>query len=497
MRKSICRSILLQAAFALAACLLPPAPARAAITFTDQNTNIFSSMSVCAVISASTTYRMYMTSESYKIVSATSTDLVAWSLEPGFRVSTSAAAGVDSSSITSCGVIVASSAASGYLYRMFYSGISSVGAYSVLSATSADGLTWSKESGARLQVNGGSGFVGSPKPFQTDSSTVRLFYVADKDGTNSPANFRVYSASSADGGVTLTAEGAVLSDKAYAVWVATLTDNRTRLYYSAPLTGETTGSQVLSAVSTDGKTFAAESGVRFSTSSALASLGDPVVVRATSTESYRWHLFMTYVRAGSAMPYVTRAYGLHHLLLTSSPSRVLKSAGTTAFAMTGEVFSASSQVSFYQAGSTITATVTSCANDLSLVGTFDPTNRGLGFYNAVVTNLGGTTSTLANALYIDVPAGTITLTDNLFRPLRGGSVQIAIETFNDGPLTVKLYTSDGGFITTLYDGYLPAGVKNLTWSGRTALGSTVASGVYLLRVRGEKLSVTEKIVVIK
>ncbi|MFA5139575.1 MAG: hypothetical protein WC728_10120 [Elusimicrobiota bacterium] len=497
MRRIFCRSKLLPAAFTLAACLLLPRSAGAAITFTDQNTNIFSSMTAHAVIKTSTTYRMYMTSESYKIVSATSTDLVSWSLEPGVRISTSATADIDSSSITSCGIILATSAASGYLYRMFYVGISSVGAYSVLSATSADGLTWSKESGVRLQVSTGSGFVGSPKPFQTDSSTVRLFYVADNAGANSPENFRIYTASSTDGGVTLSTEGLTLSDKAYGVWVTTLTDARTRLYYSAPLTGGTTGSQVLSAISTDGKTFTAESGVRFSTPSASASLSDPVVVRATSTESYRWHMFMTYVQAGSTLPYVTRAYGLQPLLLTSSPARVLKSAGVTAFTMTGEVLSASSQVTFYQVGSTITAAVTSSANDLQLAGTFDPSNHGLGFYNAVVTNPGGTTSSLANALYIDVPAGTITLTDNLFRPLRGGTVRISIQTFNDGPLTVKLYTSDGGYISTLYDGYMPAGVQNLVWDGKTTLGNTVASGVYLLWVRGEKLSVTEKIVVIK
>ena len=70
-------------------------------------------------------------------------------------------------------------------------------------------------------------------------------------------------------------------------------------------------------------------------------------------------------------------------------------------------------------------------------------------------------------------------------------------TFNDGPLSVKLYTPTGGLVKTLYDSYAPSGTTTLFWDGTTAAGHTVASGLYLLRTVGQKIDSSEKIVVIK
>ncbi len=74
---------------------------------------------------------------------------------------------------------------------------------------------------------------------------------------------------------------------------------------------------------------------------------------------------------------------------------------------------------------------------------------------------------------------------------------IAANTFNDGRLTVRLYTLKGAPVATLLDTYAQAGTTTVFWDGKTALGNTVASGVYLLRVIGQKIDVKEKIVVIK
>ena len=104
---------------------------------------------------------------------------------------------------------------------------------------------------------------------------------------------------------------------------------------------------------------------------------------------------------------------------------------------------------------------------------------------------------MANALKVDFSPGTVRLTDNLIRPRNGTQTKIDAMTFNAGHLAVKLYTLNGGLVKTLYDDYAPEGTTTLFWDGRTGLGHTVASGVYLLRTVGQKISTSDKIVVIK
>ena len=100
---------------------------------------------------------------------------------------------------------------------MFYVGLSTSGLYSLLSASSADGLTWTKESGIRLQFNGGQIFLNSPRPVNVSNTQLRLFYVRDSVGNRLASDYRVYSATSSDGGLSFSEEGSVLSATAYAV----------------------------------------------------------------------------------------------------------------------------------------------------------------------------------------------------------------------------------------------------------------------------------------
>jgi hypothetical protein len=488
------------AGMVLVACAAMPQSAQAVITFDAEGGTIQSSMTVQAIVPMSGGgYRMYLSSEGYRILSATSTDQAGWSpIESGVRLSTSATAGVDSSSITSLGIFIATNSADNFM-RMYYVGVSSVGYYRILSATSAwnDGLTWVKETSTHVIKNNGLGFLDSPRPFAESTSLMRLYYVTDNAGLNTPANYRVYTASSNDGGLTFTDDGVLLtSDVAYQVSVTTLTDGRTRLYYSAPLTGETTGSQVLSAIAASGsQSFASETGVRHSTSSSSAELTYPVVIR--TTETFRWRMYHSFTPSGSTIPYVTSAFTSSPTIISFSPTTMEASQSQVDYTVTGEIFSLSPAVTFFTGGDTLTATTVNRTNDLELTGSMNPLGKAIGSWTATVTNADGAAHSLTSAFRVTLPPAEITMVDNLFRPNSGGQVSASVKTFGAGHVTIRLYTSSGQLIKTLVDEDAPAGTTSTSWNGRTLSGHVAASGVYLLHINAPGADVFRKVVIIK
>lgn len=488
------RAKLLLAGFFIA--LSAAAPAGAVISFTAKDGILFSSMTPQAVVPYASGYRMYLSSGGFRVLSATSTDLVSWGLEGGVRLSTGVAAALDASSITSCGVYFSTNPADAL--RMYYTAISTSGRYSVLSATSTDGLSWGKESGVRLRSNGGSGYIDSVRPFPVSASLMRLFYIADNSGGDASSNYRVFSASSADGGVNFGGDAAVLSsEQAFQVSVTSLADARVRVYYTQPLTAQTTVTQVLSAIAADiaAFSFSKESGVRLSTASTAAGLTHPVVVRAT--DSYQWRMFHALHPSSSTGPFVAGALANTPLVLTMDPAKILNSGTAISFTLAGEIFASPPAVTFTIGGDTITPTGVAAATELKLTGTLNPLGRTTGNWHAVVTNPDGGVGTLAPAFVMDIPPGETTIVDNLLRPRQGGATTLGIKTFGSGRITVNLYTTGGALLRTLMDQDQPAGSYSVAWDGTTSLGGTVASGVYLLHIRGPRIDKLEKIVVIK
>ena len=86
------------------------------------------------------------------------------------------------------------------------------------------------------------------------------------------------------------------------------------------------------------------------------------------------------------------------------------------------------------------------ANDQSFTATFNTQGAALGSWDLVVTNSNGLSTTLPKAVLIDFPGGNVQLTDNLFRPLRGGKCKIEVTTFTPGPITVKIRATSGQLI---------------------------------------------------
>lgn len=65
--------------------------------------------------------------------------------------------------------------------------------------------------------------------------------------------------------------------------------------------------------------------------------------------------------------------------------------------------------------------------------------------------------------------------------------------------TVKLevYNINGRLVKTIVNAAFAAGSYNATWEGRDSNNKTVASGIYFIRLQGEKISHTRQIILIK
>ena len=479
----------LRAALLAAAGLFAAATARATPSFDKESTVVFASATPQAFTGAYPNLRMYFIRQSTgsEVGSALSADGIAWVEDsPVGRVSTNTTPSVSASSITGCGVLPLT----GGGFRMLYSIVSTTGAYRIHSATSADGLAWANDAGVR--IDGGATALSSPKLVTLRDGSWRLYYVS------APLS-RVFTSRSADQGLTWSAPAVAVTTTAYEVGASVLTNGKVRLYFTESQPGSSSGTVVVSALSTDagGSAFNVEAGFRVSTSVASGALSFPVPAR--STDTFRWRLYYDFADPG------TGSTAAVHSALTGAPApvavapaSVLNSATTATLTITGDVFSAPAPtLQLSLGGSLLTPTSVTRVDDQTLTATFNVFNVPTGRWDLTVTNADANAATLAGALLIDFAGGSISMTNNLFRPRSGGVVTISVTTFNDGNLLARLYTIDGRPVRTLFDGPNPKGVRLLTWNGSDAGGSAVASGVYLLRVLAPKIDLKDKIVVIR
>ncbi|MBI4376259.1 MAG: hypothetical protein HY549_07390 [Elusimicrobia bacterium] len=438
--------------------------------------------------------RVYFIRNSSQVLSAVTTDGINFTQDSGVRLSSLTAPALDIaiSSITGLSVLPLD----GGGFRMLYSVIGTTGAFRIYSATSADGFSWANDTGTRISVDSGLTFAQYPSLVELTSGDWRLYYVQNATGTL-PSGRRIYTALSGNQGRDFGASAVAVDSEASYVSGARLTDGRVRLYYTAPLSGQTTHTAVLSALSSNsnGNSFSAESGVRFSTSNS-GSLTYPFVMR--STESFRWRLYYHFISPSTTTADARSALTLSPEPQSLSPSTVFRINPAGSFTILGEVFSPAPAAVLTQTGQTdIAGASLSRVDDQTITVSFDTQNKALNFWNLVVTNADGVSGTLSNALFIDFPGGSVDVTDNLFRPNRGQRAKIDVTVFKTDRASVTLYTNTGERVATLLDQTLPEGTTTVYWDGRNSQGQKVASGVYLLRAVGPKINVTQKIVVIK
>jgi hypothetical protein len=176
---------------------------------------------------------------------------------------------------------------------------------------------------------------------------------------------------------------------------------------------------------------------------------------------------------------------------------VFKSDPPVQFLLKGEVFDPLMTAKLTAGAGLIAGAGAVHTDDQTFSATFNTQGQALGFWDTTVTNPNGLASTLVGSVLIDFQGGSVTMLDNLIRPLQGGKTKVTVTVYDGGTITVKLYTLSGRSVSTLVDSTLPAGTYTYQWDGTASSGQRVASGVYLVRVKGPKLDTTNKIVVIK
>lgn len=476
MRAALAAGLLLLASLATAAPTFMPELGTIRVT----------SATIQAAVGAFPTQRVYYIRGSSLVYSATTADGVTMTEEAGVRLSSLTVPAIDIkiSSITGLSILPLT----GGGFRMLYSVIGTTNAYRIYSATSSDGLAWANDTGTAIAVNGSS--AAFPSLVKLASGDWRAYYVQGSS--------QIFSALSTNQGRNWAA-GAVAftaSVQPGQVSATKLTNNDVRLYYSAPLAGGTSNVLVLSAISPDsnGSSFSAETGIRLSTSP--GALSYPFVTATTDT--FRFRMYYDYappnVSTGDAYSATADAPAPSAI----SPSRVINSLATGQSTVTGDIFSPGVTALLRMSGQAdIPGVGLTRSDDQTFAATFNTQGAPTGFWALVVTNANGLTTTLPQALFVDFPGGSVATTDNLIRPRNGQKASITVTTYNAGQVTAKLYTLDGRPVLTLFDGQAPAGKLTLLWGGTTGSGGTVASGVYVLHVKGPKLDDISKIVVIK
>jgi hypothetical protein len=437
--------------------------------------------------------RFYYIRASTEVFSATSVNGLDMTEEAGVRLSSLTVPTIDIAvtSITALSLLPLD----GGGFRMAYAVQGTTGAFNVYTASSADGLAWANDTGTAIV--GGTTFNGYPSLVELDSTVWAMFFVKDSAGGNAPSNYRIYRATSVNEGRNwgLAPATALFATQAGGVSATKLTDGRVRLWFNSIPTGGSSTTVVMSALSSDAlaTSFTLESGLRLSTSP--GTVFSPYVER--STDAWRWRMYYDYspigISTGDAFSAVTDAPQPE----TISPSSVLANQDAAASTISGEIFSTGVTALLRQGAINLLGTGLVRTNDQSIMFTFDTEGQPTGFYDLIVTNSNGLSTTMTNAVFVDFPGGSVTMTDNLFRPRNGGAVRADVTIFNPGRVVAKLYTLEGRPLATLLDQEAAAGTLTVTWNGSTPNGVTVASGVYLLHVKGPKLNAINKIVVIK
>jgi hypothetical protein len=453
-----------------------------------------SGMPYTVVDASSGTYRLYFTTDTFRILSATSTDGLTWSQENGVRLDTTTIPLVSTIPFVFTGAAVLPLTGGGF--RMVYSVMITTSDWRIVTATSSNGLAWANEPTPIFTSTGG--FIGGPQLIKRSNGDWQLYFLHDSNGGDDLTDRVVYTSVSSNQGVAWTTQALAFSNYASAISAVVRNDRRVRLYLTRPVGQETTSSVVASALSTDvqGTSFNFEAGTRFSTDSSTGNLSSLAVFRATDT--VEWRMLYAFQAIASTSSCVLSAITLDPDPQFVSPTQVIRSAPASTLTITGEVFESTPSVSLVRSGETdIPGTSVVRNSDMSLTATFDTTNKTIGAWNVAVTNPNGHAATLANALLITFQTGDITLTDNLLRPKTGARTKIDINIFEDGDVVVAVYTLDGRLVNSLYHAPTSVGLLTLYWDGKTGEGNLVASGVYFIKVDGPKLKSKQKVVVIR
>jgi formylmethanofuran dehydrogenase subunit C len=93
--------------------------------------------------------------------------------------------------------------------------------------------------------------------------------------------------------------------------------------------------------------------------------------------------------------------------------------------------------------------------------------------------------------------GGITIMNNVIDPTVGEKMVLNVNMKSEGDLSIIVMTLDGNVVTYLNRGSLSAGEYYFTWDGKNKKGDIVARGIYFIRIIGNGVDETRKVMIIK
>lgn len=93
--------------------------------------------------------------------------------------------------------------------------------------------------------------------------------------------------------------------------------------------------------------------------------------------------------------------------------------------------------------------------------------------------------------------GGVTILNNVINAALGEKTAIEVNMKNDGNLNVFVMTLDGNIIKRLSKGSVKSGTHYFYWDGKNGAGNPVARGLYFVRVSGNGIDETRKVMVVK
>ena len=82
---------------------------------------------------------------------------------------------------------------------------------------------------------------------------------------------------------------------------------------------------------------------------------------------------------------------------------------------------------------------------------------------------------------------------NPFNPTTTLTFSVPMEGF----VSLNIYDITGRLVSTLVDGNLEQGYHSIIWNGMDSNGHAVSSGMYIYSLKGEGVSITKKMVMMK
>ena len=98
---------------------------------------------------------------------------------------------------------------------------------------------------------------------------------------------------------------------------------------------------------------------------------------------------------------------------------------------------------------------------------------------------------------ITAQRGGVSILNNVINPLDGEKAVLRLNMASAGSVNIMVMTLDGNIVTYLNRGEVESGEQFFTWDGKNTSGKVVARGMYFIRVMGNGIDETRKVMIVK